>query len=114
ELINHIETDDFAHTWAIANDEQEIKEILLHSERLLTLWITPEGRTAPLVNTALRDLRFPEGTLIALIRRNNNVLIPRGSTILEAGDRVTIIGEEEDIQWLFEEYVSEHTSAEPV
>ncbi|MEM6283875.1 MAG: amino acid permease, partial [Chloroflexota bacterium] len=40
ELINHIETDDFAHAWEIAKDEQEIKEILLHSERLLTLWVS--------------------------------------------------------------------------
>lgn len=112
ELINHIETDDFAHAWAIANDEQEIKEILLHSERLLTLWINEDGRTASLVNKALRDLNFPEGTLVALIRRDGDMLIPRGSTVLTAGDRITIIGEEESIRWLFEEYVSEHNDGE--
>ncbi len=109
ELINHIETDDFAHAWAIASDEQEIKEILLHSERLLTLWVNEDGRTAPLVNKALRELDFPEGALVALIRRGGDVLIPRGSTILAENDRITILGEEESIQWLFEEYVSEHT-----
>ncbi|MEM6284236.1 MAG: TrkA C-terminal domain-containing protein, partial [Chloroflexota bacterium] len=70
------------------------------------------GRTAPLANRPLRDLQLPEGTLVALIRRDDDILIPRGSTVLEAGDRVTIIGEEEHIQWLFEEYVSEHPLAQ--
>ena len=108
ELINHIETDDFAHTWSIAHDEQEIKEILLHSERLLTLWLDSQGRTASLIGKPLRDLGLPDDTLIALIRRDNQVLIPRGSTSLIEGDRITIIGLEDDIKWLYEEYVGEH------
>lgn len=112
ELINHVETDDFAHTWSIARDEQEIKEILLHTDRLLTLWIEPETRTAPLMDKQMRDLNLPEGTLIALVRRDDEVLIPRGSTTLTAGDRITIIGEEESIQWLYEEYVGEHPKAQ--
>jgi len=108
QLINHIETEDFAHTWAIAHDEQEMKEILLHSERLLTLWLYVGARTESLIGKAMRELRLPEGTLVALIRRGDDVLIPRGNTTLQAGDRITIIGEPKDIQWLFEEYVGEH------
>jgi APA family basic amino acid/polyamine antiporter len=108
QLINHIETDDFAHAWEVAHDEQEMKEILLHSERMLTLWMSASGRTAPFVGKALRDLKLREGTLVALVRRGDEVLIPRGSTTLIDGDRITIIGEPEDIQWLFEEYVSDH------
>lgn len=108
ELINHIDTDDFAHTWEIAKDEQEIKEILLHSERLLTLWVETDSRTEPLIGKSMRDLDLPEGALVALIRRGTDVLIPRGNTTLAVGDRITIIGEEDDIQWLYEEYVGEH------
>jgi basic amino acid/polyamine antiporter, APA family len=108
QLINHIETDDFAHAWEIARDEQEMKEILLHSDRLLTLWVNAAGRTKPFVGKQLRDLKLPEGVLVALIRRGNEVLIPRGSTALAEGDRITIIGEPDNIQWLYEEYVSEH------
>ncbi len=111
QLINHIETDDFAHAWAIARDEQEMKEIMLHSDRLLTLWVNTTGRTQALVGQRLRDLNLPNGVLVALIRRGNTVHIPRGSTQLEDGDRITIIGEPNDIQWMFEEYVSEHQPA---
>jgi len=110
QLINHIDTDDFAHTWEIAQDEQEMKEILLHSERLLTLWITEYTRTNRLIGQAMRDLKLPTDTLVALIRRDDEVLIPRGSTTLQVGDRITIIGEPDSIQWLFEEYVGEHQS----
>jgi len=111
QLINHIETDDFAHAWAVAADEQEMKEILLHSERMLTLWVNKQGRTSPFIGSPLSDLQLPEGTLVALVRRGDEVLIPRGSTALEDGDRITVIGDPDDIQWLFEEYVSDH---EPV
>ncbi len=108
ELINHIETDDFTHTWEIAHDEQEIKEILLHSERLLTLWIDDKGRTKSFAGVSIRDLDLPDSALIPLIRRDGDVLVPHGNTVLEDGDRITIIGDPDDIQWLYEEYVSEH------
>ncbi len=108
QLINHIETDDFVHTWEIAANEQEMKEILLHSERMLTLWVNQTTRTRDLIDKPLRDLKLPQGTLVALIRRHEEVLIPRGSTALQEGDRITIIGDPDDIQWLFEEYVGEH------
>lgn len=108
QLINHIETDDFAHTWEIAQDEQEMKEILLHEERMLTLWISDHTRTAPLVGKAMRELNLPPDTLVALVRRQNEVLVPRGSTTLTVGDRITIIGDPQHIQWLYEEYVGEH------
>ncbi len=108
QLINHIETDDFAHTWEIAQNEQELKEILLHDDRLLTLWIADNTRTSSLIDKSMRDLALPEGTLVALIRRDNQILFPRGNTSLKTGDRITIIGEPNDIQWLYEEYVGEH------
>ncbi len=113
ELINRIETDDFAQTWTKAQDEHEIKEILLHTERLLTLWIDPGSRTEPLIGKAMRDLNLPEGTLVALVQRGDEVLIPRGSTTLNGGDRITIIGEPDNIQWLYEEYVAEHKPSTP-
>lgn len=108
QIINHIEANDFASTWQLARDDHEIKEILLHSERLLTLWLDADGRTSPLIGQSMRDLNFPENTLIALIQRDGDILIPHGSTTLQLGDRITVIGDEQGIQWLFEEYVSEH------
>jgi len=108
QLINHIETEDFVHTWEIAQNEQEMKEILLHEDRLLTLWVMSETRTASLIEKRMRDLELPNGALVALIRREDDIIFPRGNTTLENGDRITIIGDPKDIQWLYEEYVAEH------
>jgi CIC family chloride channel protein len=47
---------------------------------------------------SLSEISWPEDSLIASIQRGNQVLIPHGSTLLQAGDRLTIIckqGEED-------------------
>lgn len=108
ELINRIETDDFTLAWEAAKDEHEIKEILLHSDRLLTLWIDEHTRTSDFIGKSMRELHLPDGVLVALVVRGEEVIVPRGSTRLQVGDRITIIGEPASIQWLFEEYVSDH------
>jgi Trk K+ transport system NAD-binding subunit len=40
----------------------------------------------------LRDLELPEGALVVLIRRNGDVIYPHGHTVLQIGDRLTLVG----------------------
>ncbi len=47
---------------------------------------------------------MPEGSLVALIRRQGEVLVPRGRTVLQEGDRLTIIGEPMGLATLAERY----------
>jgi Trk K+ transport system NAD-binding subunit len=47
---------------------------------------------------------MPEGSLVALIRRKGETIIPRGQTVLEEGDRLTIIGDAHGIEKLNNEY----------
>ena len=47
---------------------------------------------------------MPKGSLVALIRRDGAVLIPRGDTVLREGDRLTIIGDPAAILELEERY----------
>lgn len=44
-----------------------------------------------LVNTALREAHLPEECLVVTIRRDHELLFPRGSTIIQAGDVVTFL-----------------------
>ena len=44
-----------------------------------------------LVGTTVRDLALPEGALVALISRDRQMIAPRGSTRLEAGDHLFVI-----------------------
>lgn len=40
----------------------------------------------------LHDLELPEGALVVLIRRNGDVIYPRGHTVLQIGDWLTLVG----------------------
>ncbi len=40
---------------------------------------------------AVRDLHLPDGTIITAIRRQGQPIIPRGATVLQAGDEMTML-----------------------
>lgn len=46
---------------------------------------------SPASGLTLRDIRLPEGALIAVLVRGEDVLVPRGETRLAAGDRVVVL-----------------------
>ena len=92
-IASRIDEDGFMGQWLGAAGEQDLKETLLAHDRFLSLAVATSGPTAVLAGRALRDLRFPEGTLVALVRRGGRIAVPRGSTVLEAGDQITVIGD---------------------
>jgi len=46
----------------------------------------------------LARLHLPEGALVLLIRRENRFVVPRGDTVLAAGDVLTLMGSEEALK----------------
>jgi APA family basic amino acid/polyamine antiporter len=93
QIAGRVDKEDFMEAWLSASDHQELKEAILRDDRLLALTLEPATPSASLIGRALKDVALPEGTLIALVRRGPQVVIPRGATVLERGDRLTIIGE---------------------
>ena len=57
-----------------------------------------------LIGLPLREVSLPDGTLIAMIRRDDELVIPKGDTTLLAGDRLTVIGRPEGISALRDRY----------
>ncbi len=49
------------------------------------------------LNTPLKDLRLKEGVLLAVVVRNNRVIIPEGSTSLQTGDTVIVVARDSGI-----------------
>lgn len=50
---------------------------------------------SPAVNHAIRDVEWPPESVVASIRRNGRLLVPRGDTTLRAGDTVTVVASPE-------------------
>ena len=92
QLAGRIEDDNFMEEWLEDRDEQDLKETLLRDDRFMSLDLVAGSKSESIVGCALSELRLPEGTLIALIRRYGETIVPRGRTVLREGDRLTIIG----------------------
>ncbi|MED5404088.1 MAG: amino acid permease [SAR324 cluster bacterium] len=104
QIAGRVDDEDFLKDWLAANDEQELKEILLRDERFLSLRIRSNTPSSVLIGRSLGEIRMPEGSLVALIRRKGETIIPRGQTVLEEGDRLTVIGDSHGIEKLNNEY----------
>lgn len=107
-LARRIDESGFMQEWKKAANERELKESLLHHERYLSLDLRPGTPEAEMIGQTIREVDLPEETLVVLIQRGHQTIIPHGSTRLETGDRVTIIGNPEDVQSLYRKYSSEH------
>lgn len=106
QIAGLVEREGFAELWQRADNEQEIKELLLHDENCMSLVLHGHGSTAQLIGRSLEQIKLPEGSLVALLRRGDEMMVPRSNTILQKNDRMTIIGEPEAIHQLQRDYPS--------
>jgi amino acid transporter/mannitol/fructose-specific phosphotransferase system IIA component (Ntr-type) len=107
ELAGRVDQDEFIASWLEAGDEQRLKEILLRSDRYASLPVTRGTATEPLIGRPLRETSFPEGCLVAIIRRQGETIVPRGSTVVLEGDWLTVIGSTRGIGELRRRYGAE-------
>ncbi|HEV2147078.1 MAG TPA: amino acid permease [Longimicrobiaceae bacterium] len=92
-LATHVDDEAFLGQWLAAGSEHELRETLLREEHSITLHLDAGSPAADWIGREVRELGLPPGTLIALVRRRSESFVPRGSSVLRAGDRLTVIGE---------------------
>ena len=98
--------------WLDAQDEQELREALLHHDYYYVLTVSGYGEPgAQLAGRAIRDLDLPETTLVALVRRGEEAIIPHGNLVLEEGDRMTVIGDQEGVRTFCHRFAPEPEEA---
>ena len=105
QIANVIDAPDFLDRWLAAGSVAHIKEVLLRDAHYLTIRVHSLDRTAGLVGQKIRDLDLPDPCLVAVIRRGDRMVVPRGDTVLEDGDRLTIIGTPVVLEALTRRYV---------
>jgi len=104
QIAERVDDDGFIEEWLGAKNDQQLKETLLRNDRYLALPVAKNSKTQRLIGKSVAGARFPEGCLIALIRRENHTFVPRASTVIEDGDRLTVIGEPAAVQEVAGQY----------
>lgn len=89
------------------SDMMATREALLGHEGYITIHLDGAEPSKELVGKALWQLggELPSGCLVAKIERAGESFVPGGSTKLEEGDRVLILGPEEATKRLFRHYI---------
>jgi len=105
QIAGRVDDESFTVEWFEAKDEQQLKEALLHDDNFRSLIISNETKTKILIGKELKDIKLPEGCLIAMLRRGSQIIIPKGRTQLLNGDRITVIGDPKSMNLLQKMYV---------
>ena len=58
-----------------------------------------------LIGKPLREVKLPVNCLIAIIRRGKEIIVPKGDTVLEHNDRITVLGEPSSIHEFHNRYL---------
>jgi basic amino acid/polyamine antiporter, APA family len=106
QIARRVDQDSFMPEWLRAANEEQLREALFRNERIMVITLHSETGAADIVGLKLSEIALPEGTLIATIRRGEEMIIPQGGTVLQSGDRLTALGRPEGIEALRERFGS--------
>ena len=98
QIAGRVDDDNFSEEWGKARNDQELKEALLHDERLLTVYINKHETSSFLINKALKNIDIPRGCLVAFLRREGETIVPNGTTVFKDGDHITVIGDPKSLE----------------
>lgn len=107
QLKNNIYHSDFQKIWQQAKGAKELKEALAHDIKhvqSMIIEIEDAGPTASLKDSPLSEADMPDGSLVALLQRDAQTMVPDGSTRFRPGDRLTIVANEEAMETLRKRY----------
>lgn len=100
QIAGRVDEESFMPEWLEAGNYQQLKEAILNDERFQALKISSNSPTSLLVNHALKDITIPKGCLVTMLQRGPQTIVPNGNSILNEGDRITVIGDEKGLMEL--------------
>lgn len=107
QIAGRVDDESFLAEWLSAADAQALKEVMLRDEHMLALHVLPEGPTSVFAGKSIIELALPRDLLVAMIRRHGDIVVPKGDTVLQAGDRITFLGDPPAITALRRRYETE-------
>jgi len=113
QIAGRVDDDNFAEEWEKAGNDQELREALLHDERLMLVHISRHELSAFMIDKALRDIHIPKGCLVAFLRREGETIVPDGNTVFMDADNLTVIGDPRSLEEL-KKQISEKRSSKRI
>ncbi|SHF56109.1 Amino acid transporter [Fodinibius roseus] len=102
-IAEMVDNPHFMSRWKGAGNEGELREIMLRDERFINITINPHNETKKLIGKKIKDISLPGESLVAILKRDGELKIPHGYTVVKENDELSIIGEVDDIslikQW---------------
>ncbi len=98
KLAGCVDEEHFETHWAEARDDAAIREVLLRDDRYLSFVLQRNTTRGSWIGRQIRELELPDGCLVALVQRGDETIVPRGSTLLDHGDTLLLIGEPGSVQ----------------
>ncbi|MEL6771394.1 MAG: amino acid permease [Bacteroidota bacterium] len=107
QIASRLDDPGFMDAWQAAPDAQALTDLLLRDARFLTLRLRDDDATESLIDRKLMEVQWPPDCLVAMIRRGETMVVPQGRTVLQEGDRVTLLGEPAAIRALRTTYLDD-------
>jgi mannitol/fructose-specific phosphotransferase system IIA component (Ntr-type) len=104
QIAERVDDDMFMQRWLAMPNAESVRDLLIQSHNHLNLTVQQNQRTGIMIGAAIRSLDFPPGILVAVVHRRGEMIIPSGGTVLESGDRITMIGSPEVLEQVRTEY----------
>lgn len=101
-LAEMVDNPSFIKRWNTAKHEGELREVLLRDERFINITVSMENKTRTMTGQKIKEIDLPGESLIAIVKRDGKITIPHGDTIIKQGDKLSIIGEKQDIETIKE------------
>lgn len=99
-LAELIEAEGFLDRWKNAKIEKAMKQVLLTDERFFNIRLIEHTKTEQWIGKQIMELDLPGECLVTIIERGGEIIIPKGKTLLESGDILSILGYPKDIEEL--------------
>jgi len=107
QLAERVDSENFYTLWLSAENEDKIKKIFMTDKLFVTFFVRNYQPSGVMIGSRIKDLDFPEGCLVAVVHRKRETIFPKGNTILQNNDRLTVIGNSADLDKVKKIYKTE-------
>ncbi|MDX1477736.1 MAG: TrkA C-terminal domain-containing protein, partial [Saprospiraceae bacterium] len=104
-IMNISERDHFIKDIFPVESEDDIIEYMLHDQRYISFAIAKDEPSHVLIDKKISEANLPRDVLVVFVERQNVSFVPKGNTVLQEHDILTIVGEPASINELSDRFI---------